>query len=120
MLDFLDKAPLYLGLLVKVRLKLLVLTHVGVKCFRYLFNLLSGIFSKLLHLLFVVATFRVLVLLQLLVKLLEVFLLALKLFILVCKLLDKRLNVLLKIVNLLLLARGQVTLLDFSISQLLL
>ena len=58
--------------------------------------------------------------LQLLVELLEALLLALKLFVLVCKLLDKCLNVFLEIVNLLLLARGQVTLLDFSVTQLLL
>ena len=89
-----------------MRLKLLVLIHVGVKCFRYLVNLLGGLLPELLHLLFIVATFRVLVLLQLLVELLEVFLLALKLFVLVCKLLDKCLNVFLEIVNFLLLARG--------------
>ena len=103
-----------------MRLKLLVLVHIRVKCFRYLVNLLSSLLPELLHLLFIVATFRVLVLLQLLVELLEVFLLALKLFIFVCKLLDKCLNVLLEIINLLLLARRQVTLLDFSVTQLLL
>ena len=79
-----------------------------------------GLLPELLHLLLTDTTFRVLLLLQALVKLLKVLLLALELFILVRKLLDERLNIFLQIVDLLLLARGQVPLLDLSLTQLLL
>ena len=104
-----------------MRLQLLILTHVCIKCLSDLVNLQSRLLLEFLNLVLINAILLILLLyFQLFIKLLEILFLALELFVLIGKHLHKCLNVLLKIVDLLLLARCQVSLLYFSFAQLLL